>query len=104
MPLIPPRPVESRDTLALRLDHALHERLGQYAEFIQSPKHYVVAHALQRLFRSDREFIRWLAIRGQSMAGVEADSTVDNGGSSAGEIPTGEPTGGPSRTRRVRGE
>jgi predicted transcriptional regulator len=63
MSLIPTQHVEPRDTVSLRLDHAIHERLEQYAAFIESPKHYVVAQALERLFRSDKGFLRWLAER-----------------------------------------
>jgi predicted transcriptional regulator len=65
MSLIPTQHVEPRDTVPVRMDHALHERLEQYAAFIESPKHYVVAQALERLFRSDKKFIKWLAERPQ---------------------------------------
>jgi len=41
----------------------LHERLKLYAEFIQSPKDYVVSQALTRLFRKDKEFAIWLESR-----------------------------------------
>jgi predicted transcriptional regulator len=64
MPLIPVRPpVEPRDTLSLRLDRAVYERLQQYAEFIGSPKDYVIAQALRQLFKKDREFVAWLETR-----------------------------------------
>ena len=76
MPLIPARHVEERDTVSLRLDHAVHERLERYAEFIQSPKPYVVAQALERLFRSDKEFARWLAGRANPMP-VKGDTRND---------------------------
>jgi predicted transcriptional regulator len=70
MSLIPTQHVEPRDTVPLRLDHTLHERLEQYAAFIKSPKHYVVAQALERLFRGDKTFIRWLAERARPRAGA----------------------------------
>jgi hypothetical protein len=64
MPLIPARPhVDEKDTLSLRLDRPLHERLKQYAEFIQSPKDYVISQALSHLFRKDKEFATWLEAR-----------------------------------------
>jgi hypothetical protein len=68
MPLIPARHVEDKDTLSLRLDRPLHERLKQYAEFIQSPKDYVMGHALSRLFRQDKEFVTWLETRSAAPA------------------------------------
>jgi hypothetical protein len=61
MPIIPAQPqVEQKDTLSLRLDHAVHERLKQYAAFIQSPKDYVIGQALRQLFRKDKDFAAWL--------------------------------------------
>ena len=63
MPLIPARHVNERDALSLRLHRPLHERLKLYAEFIQSPKDYVVSQALIRLFRKDKEFAIWLESR-----------------------------------------
>ena len=64
MPLIPARPhVDEKDTLSLRLDRPLHERLKRYAEFIDSPKDYVISQALSQLFRKDKEFATWLEAR-----------------------------------------
>ncbi len=63
MPLIPAKYVEPRETVGLSLERAVHARLRQYAEFIHSPKYYVVTQALDRLFRSDKEFVQWLAAR-----------------------------------------
>ena len=64
MPLIAAQPMaEHKDTLSLRLDRAVHERLKQYAEFIQSPKDYVIGQALCRLFRKDKDFLAWLEAR-----------------------------------------
>jgi predicted transcriptional regulator len=55
MPIIPAQPqVEPKDTLSLRLDRVLHERLKQYCQFIESPKDYVISQALRQLFRKDR--------------------------------------------------
>jgi hypothetical protein len=82
MPLIPAQHVEERDTLSLRLDHGVYERLERYAEFIESPKRYVIVQALERLFRSDKEFTRWLAacanpmpIRGDTLNDVRDPET-----------------------------
>jgi hypothetical protein len=63
MPLVPARHVDAKDVISLRLRRPLHERLKLYAEFIQSPKDYVVSQALTRLFRKDKEFAIWLESR-----------------------------------------
>ena len=63
MPLIPAQHVDAKDVVSLRLRRRLHEQLKLYAEFIQSPKDYVVSQALTRLFRNDREFAIWLESR-----------------------------------------
>jgi predicted transcriptional regulator len=60
MPLIPAQPIVEKETLSLRLERVLHERLKQYAAFIQSPKDYVIGQALRRLFDKDHEFAEWL--------------------------------------------
>jgi predicted transcriptional regulator len=60
MPLIPAQPIVEKETLSLRLERILHERLKQYAAFIQSPKDYVIGQALRRLFEKDHEFAEWL--------------------------------------------
>jgi hypothetical protein len=73
MSIIPPKHVEPKETLSLRVECALCERLEQYAEFVKSPKNYVVTQALERIFRGDRKFVRWLATRPQPEARVGAD-------------------------------
>jgi hypothetical protein len=70
MPLIPTQHVEPREVVSVRLERCLHERLHQYAAFIQSPKDYVIAQALERVFRNDKEFVSWLTGRsGEGWAG-----------------------------------
>ena len=76
MPLIPAQPIVEKETLSLRLERVLHERLKQYAAFIQSPKDYVIGQALRRLFEKDHEFAEWLKTRETATA---ATDTVDNG-------------------------
>jgi hypothetical protein len=64
MPLIPAQPtIVPRETLSVRIDRVIHERLKLYAEFIQSSKEYVISQALRQLFRKDREFAAWLEAR-----------------------------------------
>jgi hypothetical protein len=63
MSVIPPRYVPTKDSVSLRLDSAVHERLKQYAEMIKSPKEYIVSLLLTRLFKSDKKFTTWLRER-----------------------------------------
>jgi hypothetical protein len=51
----------------------------QYADFIQSPKDYVVSQALTWLFRKDKEFAIWLEARPAAAAAsgpLEASPTT----------------------------
>jgi hypothetical protein len=60
MPLIPAPPATAdKDTLALRVDRALHDQLRLYAEFLGSTKEYIVTSALRRVFSRDKDFIAW---------------------------------------------
>jgi len=76
MPLIPAQPIVEKETLSLRLERVVHERLKQYAAFIQSPKDYVIGQALRRLFEKDHEFAEWLKVHETATA---ANGTVENG-------------------------
>ena len=66
MPLIPAQPTVDKENLSLRLDRTVHERLKEYAQFIQSPKDYVIAQALRHLFDKDRDFAAWRKTHGDS--------------------------------------
>jgi len=97
MPLIPAQPIVEKETLSLRLERVVHERLKQYATFIRSPKDYVIGQALRRLFEKDHEFAEWLKTHETACA---ANGTVDTG---TGEEGNGRlPIAG--RTSSVRAE
>jgi predicted DNA-binding protein len=49
------------ETLQLRVSQGLKFRLTRYAEFIHATASYVVSEALERLFRKDAEFQKYLA-------------------------------------------
>ena len=49
------------ETLQLRVSRDLKFRLTRYAEFIHATASYVVSEALERLFRKDAEFQKYLA-------------------------------------------
>ena len=83
MALIPAQPIVEKETLSLRLERVVHERLKQYATFIQSPKDYVIGQALRRLFEKDHEFAEWLKTHetapeanGQGAESAEEDRSV----------------------------
>src|SRR5579871_636510 len=105
MPLIPTQQtLEQKDTLSLRLEREIHERLRQYAEFIQSPKDYVIGQALRRLFRKDKEFAAWLDRRGRTPAGTSTtptDAIPRRGGEARVSAPGDSPS--PARTPTTRG-
>ncbi len=94
MPLIPAQRTVEKDTLSLRLDRAVHERLKQYATFIQSPKDYIIGQALRRLFEKDHEFAAWLTSHKQ---GAAASESRDPGVGSRARLAM--PAAGGARTR-----
>jgi hypothetical protein len=71
VPLIPAPPAApDKDTLALRVDRELHDQLRAYAEFLGSTKEYIVASALRRVFRHDKDFIAWQHARDNETAAM----------------------------------
>jgi len=62
MPILKAPPVQPKnETLQLRVSQNLKFRLMRYAEFIHANASYVIAAALERLFRKDAEFLKYLA-------------------------------------------
>lgn len=60
MSLIPRMPAEpERDALSVRVPTSLIEELREYSTFVRGSKDYVITAALERLFKQDREFIKW---------------------------------------------
>src|SRR5262249_53048845 len=80
--LIPAQPIVEKETLSLRLERVVHERLKQYATFIQSPKDYVIGQALRRLFEKDHEFADWLKTQDAASAttAIEGNGTGEEDG------------------------
>jgi predicted transcriptional regulator len=54
-----PKPPKN-ETLQLRIEGDMKQRLEKYAEFIDSTESYVVSEALKLIFRKDDEFRKWL--------------------------------------------
>ena len=62
MPILKAPPAQPKnETLQLRVSQDLKFRLMRYAEFIHANAACVVAAALERLFRKDAEFQKYLA-------------------------------------------
>ena len=60
MSLIPRMPAEpERDALSVRVPTSVIEELREYSTFVRGSKDYVITAALERLFKQDREFIKW---------------------------------------------
>ena len=60
MPLIRKAPAPpDKETVPVRLDRPLFVQLRDYAAFVEGSKDYVIAAALERLFKADRDFAAW---------------------------------------------
>jgi hypothetical protein len=102
VPLIPSPPAApDRDTLPLRLERRLLLELRDYAEFIGSTKEYVVAAALRRVFRHDKEFLAWQQARGTAapdtsvQTSTTGEASTEQAASSANETPRRRPSSAP---------
>jgi hypothetical protein len=58
---IPKQPKQVRERIEAKLDVRLVERLQRYCQYLESDRDYVVAQALELIFRKDRGFADWLA-------------------------------------------
>jgi predicted transcriptional regulator len=62
MPILKAPPTQPKnETVQLRVSQDLKFRLMRYAEFIHATAAYVVSETLERLFRKDAEFQKYLA-------------------------------------------
>jgi hypothetical protein len=69
---IPKQPKQVRERIEAKLDVRLVERLERYCQYLESDRDYVVAQALELIFRKDRGFPEWLAKQG----GASPDKTL----------------------------
>jgi predicted transcriptional regulator len=58
---IPKQPKLIRERIEVKLDAPVVKKLEQYCTYLDSDRDYVVAQALDFVFRKDREFTAWLA-------------------------------------------
>lgn len=97
MSLIPRMPAEpERDALSVRVPTSVIEELREYSTFVRGSKDYVITAALERLFKQDREFIKWKQTQtpsapdsSQSRPSPPAARTT-KGGAQAAAAPSGE--------------
>ncbi len=62
MPILKAPPIQPKnETIQLRVPQELKFRLTRYAEFIHASTSYVVIETLERIFRKDVEFQKYLA-------------------------------------------
>ncbi len=88
---------EPKDTLSLRLDCVLHDRLKQYCEFIQSPRDYVIGQALRQLFRASDRGVRGMdGVRGEAQRRLRPKSGLQS--SPAPSLALGAGRGAPHAT------
>ena len=59
MSFIPKQPKKVREQITVKLDAELLGTLDSYARYIESSRDYIIAHALQFVFKKDREFADW---------------------------------------------
>lgn len=94
MPLIPKAPTPpEREQLAIRLDKPLFVQLCDYATFVEGTKEYVVAAALERVFKTDREFIAWQQARNRAAQPAAPSPASSADGTPAEPPATGVPNG-----------
>lgn len=73
---IPKQPKQSRERLEAKIDSRLARKLESYCEYIESGRDYVVAQALELVFRKDKGFVEWLGSR-ERVANTEAVSDLN---------------------------
>ncbi len=61
---IPKQPRHERERVEAKLDARLVRRLEKYCQYLESDRDYVVAQALEVIFRKDRGFAQWLEAQG----------------------------------------
>lgn len=57
---IPKQPKHQRERVEAKLDARLVRRLEAYCQYLESDRDYVIAQALDIIFRKDRGFAEWL--------------------------------------------
>ncbi len=66
--IIPKQPRQVRERVEARLDARLVRRLEKYCQYLESDRDYVLAQALEIVFRKDRAFAAWLSTQDVSAA------------------------------------
>lgn len=69
---IPKQPKQVRERIEAKLDERIVKRLEQYCRYLESDRDYVLAEALELIFRKDKGFGEWLARQGAPVAAQTA--------------------------------
>jgi predicted transcriptional regulator len=72
---IPKQPKQVRERIEAKLDERLVRRLEQYCRYLESDREYVLAQALELIFRKDKGFVEWLS-RQQPAVLTEPDAVT----------------------------
>jgi hypothetical protein len=62
-PYIPKQAKYVRERIEAKLDERLVRTLERYCEYLESDRDYVLTQALELVFRKDKNFADWLALR-----------------------------------------
>lgn len=60
---IPKQTRLTRERVEVKLEQSLARRLEHYCEYLESDRDYVIAQALEIVFRKDKDFGDWLDAR-----------------------------------------
>ena len=71
---IPKQPKHTRERIEAKLDARLVRRLEHYCEYLESDRDYVLSQLLELIFRKDKGFGDWLALRKAAGPSTTAES------------------------------
>lgn len=72
MSYIPKQEKLARERVEVKLDTRLVEQLNRYCVYLDSDRDYVIAQALEIVFRKDKGFADWLAQNPEASGSFEA--------------------------------
>ena len=89
---IPRQPKHVRERIEAKIDARLVERLEKYCQYLESDRDYVLAQALEIIFRKDKGFCEWLAAQGTMSATASGPTTRKMRSPIANQSPIPEPS------------
>ena len=80
---IPKQPKQVRERIEAKVDERLVRRLEAYCQFLESDRDYVLAQALELIFRKDKAFQEWLARSADTRGSSVVNPTGGHGAGAA---------------------